>query len=116
VAFGAYADGRPLLASGSSDRTVWRWDPAAGAPVGKPLRSHTGPVLAVAFGAYADGRPLLASGGNDQTVQLWDPATGAPVGTLVRRTSPRAVSMQNTQLAIADEESVTVVEVMGNAG
>jgi hypothetical protein len=116
VAFGADADGRPLLASGGRDGTVRLWDPATGTPVITLLASHTSGMTAVAFGTDADGRPLLASASRDQTVQLWDPATGTPVGTLVRRTSPRAVSMQNTQLAIADEESVTVVEVMGNAG
>ena len=44
------ADGRPLLASAGGDGTVRLWDPATGAPVGEPLRGHTGPVSAVAFG------------------------------------------------------------------
>jgi WD domain, G-beta repeat len=79
VAFGADADGRPLLASGDY-RTVRLWDPTTGAPVGDPLRGHSGPVNAVAFGVDSHGRPLLASGGEDGTVQLWDPTTGTPVG------------------------------------
>ena len=44
VAFGAGADGRPLLASAGGDGTVRLWDPTTGAPVGDPLRGHTGPV------------------------------------------------------------------------
>jgi len=116
VAFGVGADGRPLLASASYDDTVQLWDPATGAPVGDPLPGHAGPVNAVAFGVGADGRPLLASASYDDTVQLWDPATGAPVVTLLRRTTPAAVATQNTQLAIADAEGITVVEVMDSAG
>jgi hypothetical protein len=80
VAFGVGADGRPLLASGGSDKAVRLWDPATGDPVGDPLLGHRGPVRSVAFGAGADGRPLLASGGDDGAVRLWDPATGDPVG------------------------------------
>jgi len=116
VAFGVGAERRPLLASGGSDNTVRLWDPATGAPVGDPLPGHAGPVNAVAFGVGADGRPLLASASYDDTVQLWDPATGAPVVTLLRRTTPAAVATQNTQLAIADAEGITVVEVMDSAG
>jgi WD40 repeat protein len=119
VAFGTGADGQPLLASGgldSRDGTVRLWDPATGTQVGDPLTGHTGPVTAVAFGVDADGRPLLASAGFDSTVRLWDPTTGAPVLTLLRRTTPAAVATKNTQLAIADAEGVTVIEVMDGLG
>jgi WD40 repeat protein len=80
VAFGTGRSGRPLLASGGGDKTVRLWDPATGAPVGKPLTGHTGRVVWVAFGTGPGGRPLLASGSWDKTARLWDPATGAPVG------------------------------------
>ena len=118
VAFGADADGRPLLASGGDDGTVRLWDPATGDPVGAPLAGHTGRVREVAFGADADGRPLLASGGDDGTngtVRLWDLATGDPIVTLLRRTAVLAIATQNTRLAIADREGVTVLEITSGA-
>ena len=81
MAFGAGPDGRLLLASGSSDKTVRLWDPVTGAPVGEPLTGHTG---LGALGGVRDRRRmaglLLASGSGDKTVRLWDPVTGAPVG------------------------------------
>jgi WD40 repeat protein len=112
VAFGTGGDGRPLLASGGKDGTVHLWDPTSSTPVGTPLTGHTSWVKAVAFGADAKGRPLLASASNDGTVQLWDPTPGTPVGTLLRRTIPTAIATFNTQLAIADTEGITIVEVM----
>ncbi|RJE26741.1 NACHT domain protein, partial [Aspergillus sclerotialis] len=67
-----------LLASGSSDRTVRLWDPAAGV-LQQTLEGHALPVSSVAFSP--DGR-LLASGSDDKTVRLWVPVTGALQRTL----------------------------------
>ena len=50
-----------------------------GAPVGKPLRGHTGTVAAVAVGALPDGTPVIVSGGSEGTVRVWRLADGAPV-------------------------------------
>jgi WD40 repeat protein len=64
-------DGR-LLASGSSRKTVWLWDPASGEHR-RTLAGHAGTVNGVAFSP--DGR-LLASGSDDKTVRLWDLTPG----------------------------------------
>ena len=75
----AELDGRPVVISGSSDRTVRVWDLATGAPVGGPFTGHSGAVHAVAA-AELDGRPVVISGSGDETVRVWDLATGTPVG------------------------------------
>ena len=75
----AVLDGRPVVISGSRDRTVRVWDLATGAPVGDPFTGHGGEVLAVAA-AELDGRPVVISGSDDGTVRVWDLASGAPVG------------------------------------
>ena len=74
----AELDGRPVVVSGSGDRTVRVWDLATGAPVGDPFAGHTGHVRG--GGGGAGGRPVVISGGGDRTVRVWDLATGAPVG------------------------------------
>jgi WD40 repeat protein len=67
----AELDGRPVVISGSDDRTVRVWDLATGAPIGKPFTGHTGLVRTVAA-AELDGRPVVISGSDDQTVRVWD--------------------------------------------
>jgi WD40 repeat protein len=57
-----------------------------------------------------------ASASDDRTVRLWDPATGTTIVTLLRRTSPKEVATHGTQLAAADLEGMTVVEVVDSAG
>jgi hypothetical protein len=69
------ADGRPVLATGGFDGTVWLWDPVAHAALGPPLTGHRGEVWWGSWG-QADGRPVLATGGVDGTV-LWDPVAHA---------------------------------------
>jgi WD40 repeat protein len=71
-------DGRVLLATGSSDRTVRLWDPLSGQPAGPPLTGHPGTVWAVAAVALSD-RTVVASGSGDGTVRLWDAVTGEPI-------------------------------------
>jgi WD40 repeat protein len=75
----AELDRRPVVVSGSYDRTVRVWDLATGTPVGKPFTGHAGRVYAVAV-AELDGRPVVVSGSDDRTVRVWDLATGTPLG------------------------------------
>jgi WD40 repeat protein len=62
-------DGRPVIVSGGSDRTVRVWELADGTPIGDPLKGHDGWVSAVAVGEL-DGRPVIVSGGSDRTVRV----------------------------------------------
>jgi WD40 repeat protein len=73
VAFGA-VDGRPVLVSGSSDRTIRLWDARSGVPIAEPIVGHKQSVTAVAFGTV-DGRTIVVSGSNDATILVWDART-----------------------------------------
>ena len=75
----AELEGRPVVISGSDDKTVRVWDLATGAPVGAAVHGHGGPVRAAAV-AELEGRPVVISGSDDKTVQVWDLATGTWVG------------------------------------
>ena len=55
----AELDGRPVVISGSGDRTVRVWDLATGTPVGNPFTGHDGPVNAI---ASLRGRGLIQTG------------------------------------------------------
>ncbi|MGD0068605.1 MAG: caspase family protein, partial [Streptosporangiaceae bacterium] len=79
TAAAAELDDRPVVISGSDDRTVRVWDLATGTPVGNPFTGHTGPVRTAAA-AELEGRPVVISGSDDCTVRVWDLATGTPVG------------------------------------
>ncbi|MBV9923017.1 MAG: protein kinase, partial [Pseudonocardia sp.] len=76
----AQLDGRPVVVSGSWDKTVRAWDLASGAPIGSPFAGHTDLVLAVAT-TQLNGRPVVVSGGKDNTVRVSDLATGTPIGS-----------------------------------
>ena len=76
------------MVSGSSDRTVRRWDAATGTPLGDPMVGHTGPARSVAVGQL-EGRTIVVSGSRDQTMRRWDAATGTPLGDpMVGHTGP----------------------------
>jgi hypothetical protein len=64
-------DGRPVIVSGSGDKTVRVWDLATGAPIGQPLTGHTHFVQSVAT-AQLNGRPVIVSGSDDASIRVWD--------------------------------------------
>ena len=74
-----HVDGDPGGGHRHRDGTVRVWDLRTGAPLGKPLRGHTGVVDAVATGEV-DGVPVAVSGDSDGTVRVWDLRTGAARG------------------------------------
>jgi len=91
-------DGRPVIVSGSDDKTVRVWDLATGAPIGQPLTGHTYPVSSVAA-AQLNGRPVIISAGSDdKTVRVWDLATGAPIGQPLTGHTAEAYSVATAQL------------------
>jgi WD40 repeat protein len=102
-------DGRPVVISGSSDRTVRVGDLATGTPDGDPFTGHGGSVRSVAAGEV-DGRPMVISGSSDETMQVWDLATGTPIGDpLTGHDGPViAVVSRTTQNQITDNCPVYV--------
>lgn len=69
--------GKPLLVSGSYDRSLVWWDPAAGRPV-RTVPAHDGWVRDLLV--TPDGGQLV-SAGDDMLVKLWDTDTGRLVRT-----------------------------------
>jgi WD40 repeat protein len=85
-------DGRPVIVSGSDDRTMRIWDLASGTPRGEPLYGHEGPVSSVALGTLG-GRPVIVSGSDDCTVRIWDLASGTLRGEPLRNIEERFCSV-----------------------
>ncbi|WP_457519315.1 WD40 repeat domain-containing protein [Streptomyces sp. TE33382] len=71
-------EGRPVVVTGSDDRTVRVWDLATGESLGEPFL-HGSAVLAVAVGAV-NGLAVALAGGEDGVVRVWDVATGRQAG------------------------------------
>jgi WD40 repeat protein len=65
-----------MIASGSLDSTVRRWDSATGQLVAQPLQAHQGTVWSLAF--HPDGN-LLFTGGSDRKVIFWDLSKRQPI-------------------------------------
>lgn len=78
VAFAAGPDGRPLIASGSTDGTVRVWDVISdvSARQEQAAADHRGATPEVALDVRPNGRVVLATGGDGATVRLWDAVTG----------------------------------------
>lgn len=72
-------EGRNVILTGRTTRTVHLWDMATGEPIGPPMAGHTSEVQTGAAGML-DGRLVVAAGGGDRTVRVWDATTGQQVG------------------------------------
>jgi WD40 repeat protein len=68
----AFSPDDRLIASGSADNTVKRWD----AGTGKEVRSLNGHQARVTCVAFSPDGTHLATASADRTVRLWDSATG----------------------------------------
>jgi WD40 repeat protein len=76
-------NGRPVVVTGSGDRTVRLWDLVTGDPVGGPMTGHTDEIEEVACTELA-GRPIAVSVSRDETVRLWDLDTCRALGEPIR--------------------------------
>ena len=108
----AELDGRPVIVSGSADYSVRMWDPATGAPIGRPMVGHTDYVRAVAT-TVLNGRPVAVSASDDDTLIIWDLATQQQVGApLTGHTDwVRAVTitqLNGRQVAVSGSDDQTV--------
>ena len=70
---------RPVIISGSSDRTIRVWDLATSTLIADPIIERSGPVNTVAL-TEMYSRPVIISGSDDATVRVWDLATGTHIG------------------------------------
>ena len=108
----AELDGRPVIISGSSDRTIRVWDLATGARRGDPLTGHAGAVRSVTT-AQLDGRPVIISGSNDHTIRVWDLADGIALsepltGHCGSVTAVAAAKLDGRPVIISGSEDTTV--------
>ena len=114
VAAVAVDPGGRMLATGSADNTVRRWDLRKGKPIEPPLTGPTQPVGTVAFSP--DGA-TIAAGGVDGLVWRWDARSGQPLGAplpgRVDRVRTVAFSPDGRTLAWAGEDGRIVLWDVG---
>ena len=114
VAAVAVDPGGRMLATGSADNTVRRWDLREGKPIEPPLTGPTQPVGTVAFSP--DGA-TIAAGGVDGLVWRWDARSGQPIGAplpgRVDRVRTVAFSPDGRTLAWAGEDGRIVLWDVG---
>jgi WD40 repeat protein len=105
------AYGERVLATAGADATVRLWNPRTQAPLGTPLRGHSGAVRSVAIGGR-DGS-VVVSAGDDHTVRLWDVKTGDPIGLPLEghKTAVHAVAFSSNgrELASAGEDGSVIL-------
>jgi KAP family P-loop domain/WD domain, G-beta repeat len=102
VATATLPDGQTLIISGSTDRTVRRWDATTGQPVGDPLTGHTSAVWSVTTATLPDGRTLIISGSADWTLVLWPVR---PTGQVVGEVTPPPVTEAVSRTDDMDDDS-----------
>lgn len=69
-------DGK-FVVTGSTDKTIRRWEARSGAPIGDANRGHSADGTCVVVSG--DGK-VIVSGSWDRTVRCWDAESGAPIG------------------------------------
>ena len=103
------ADGTEVIVSGDREGTVRVWRLADGAPVGKRLRGHDGPVDAVAVGALPDGTPVIVNGGHAGPCGYGGWLTAPPlVPPLNLPASVRGIAVQGNVIVRAAEADIAV--------
>jgi WD40 repeat protein len=86
----AFSPDSTRIVSASADNTLQLWDAHSVAPIGEPLKGHSGTVNSVAFSP--DGGRIV-SGSDDLKLRLWDAHTGAPVGEPLKGHFARVTSV-----------------------
>jgi WD40 repeat protein len=84
VAFISDRGDRPILASGSWDKTIKLWNWETGEAIAT-FTGHTKPILSIAISP--DGQ-ILASGSWDKTIKLWQIETGELITTMTDHSAP----------------------------
>jgi WD40 repeat protein len=99
-------DGK-ALAGGSTDGSVWQWDPSG--KLRQVWRAHSDMVTSVCFSPRGND---LATGGSDGVVKLWETASAKQIVVLNGHTAPvsaLAFSHDGSRLASASNDKTVAV-------